>query len=415
MRSERKLVWVVQNCWDCCECLISQRNSELTCNSNKMICENDMVIVRSVDDKCSYVLKVSGEQKIGKSRVYLKELIGKPFGSIFELINRTLTLIESSDNLLEHEYNQEKGNNFETEVENEEYNSDVGKRQIPHTRGDNSGYVDTNTAQKLKDSDISRLKESGFSGGQIIQTLIENSDTFASKTDFAQEKWIKRKERKYRRTYRVIKCNPFNLCEATFDKSRDKICNMRPDSLAQVLSQSGVHSGSRVLVLESMVGLVVGSVAYRMRGCGRILACYGGQQPHFDMVANFNLDSACTCIIQVTYLSLLVKSVTVVCVQPVPAVELGPAAVDVCRDGFLPDADHSLSADGTEPLPKKPKLESSDVGDVVGQSEQCSELDPVPKGKRAMKAGVGSAVNNTGRGKESQAKLRSYLRQGVDR
>ncbi len=251
-----------------------------------MIVENSMVIVRSLDDKSSYILKVSGDQKLGKSRVNLRDLIDKPYGSVFELINRSLKLLDNSSISLEYE----RSNPDEEKDDNNSNNL---------LRGNNSSYVDTNTAQKLKDSDIQRLRENGFTGGEIIKTLIENSETFASKTEFAQDKWIKRKEKKYRKTYRVLKCNPFNMCEASFDKNREKICNMRPDSLAQVLSQSGVRSGSRVLVVESMVGLVVGSVAYRMGGSGRILAVYGGQQPHFDMVNSFNLNRDATSIIQV--------------------------------------------------------------------------------------------------------------------
>ncbi len=41
---------------------------------------------------------------------------------------------------------------------------------------------------------------------------------------------------------------------------------MRSEKLAQILSHGGVFSGSKVLVFESVVGLVVGSIAYRMRG-----------------------------------------------------------------------------------------------------------------------------------------------------
>lgn len=76
-------------------------------------------------------------------------------------------------------------------------------QDITLVRGDNSFYVDTNTAQKLTEPDICRLKESGLNGEEIIRTLIENSETFASKTDFAQEKWIKRKEMKYRKKVNI--------------------------------------------------------------------------------------------------------------------------------------------------------------------------------------------------------------------
>lgn len=67
---------------------------------------------------------------------------------------------------------------------------------------------------------------------------------------------------------------------------------MRSDKLAQIISHGGVFSGAKVLVFESVIGLVVGSLAYRMGGHGEILATYFGQQPHFDLVDRLNLSPA---------------------------------------------------------------------------------------------------------------------------
>ena len=53
------------------------------------------------------------------------------------------------------------------------------------------------------------------------------------------------------------------------------------------------------MVVESTVGMVTGSVAYRMRGQGRIISIYGGQQPHLDMVKMYNLTAKDINIIQV--------------------------------------------------------------------------------------------------------------------
>ena len=52
------------------------------------ISAGDSLVVRSYDDKCSYILDVNGEKKINKSRVSLKEIIGQPYGAVFELNNR---------------------------------------------------------------------------------------------------------------------------------------------------------------------------------------------------------------------------------------------------------------------------------------------------------------------------------------
>jgi hypothetical protein len=93
---------------------------------------------------------------------------------------------------------------------------------------------------------------------------------------------------------------------------------MRSDKLAQILSHGGVHAGSKVLVFESVIGLVVGSLAYRMDGRGEILAPYFGQQPHFDLVDRLNLTHSQMSIIRVLVfhlcnLHLLVRSSPLAC------------------------------------------------------------------------------------------------------
>ncbi len=99
--------------------------------------------------------------------------------------------------------------------------------------------------------------------------------------------------------FRVERCTPASLCSVYHTKSPTKICNMRPDVLAQLLSFSGVFSGMRVMVIDGMVGLLTGSVAYRMRGNGTILSVFVGQQPHMEMVDWLNLGPRETSIIQV--------------------------------------------------------------------------------------------------------------------
>ena len=59
-----------------------------------------------------------------------------------------------------------------------------------------------------------------------------------------------------------------------------------------------MHAGCRVLLVETTSGLLAGAFAYRMRGQGLILALYGSQQPHLEMVNYFNLGSTNTAIIQ---------------------------------------------------------------------------------------------------------------------
>eukprot|EP01039_Chlorochromonas_danica_P002810 gene2810-3064_t len=403
---------------------------------------NETVVIKNADDKSAFVVKVNGEQKIGKSRVYLKDVIGLPYTTYFELVGRKFqkieNIVENCDGGKDGEgevceggaaaepsppavvpavagSSQTGGSGTGTKLSQQEIRSYVTNvleknAKVEGVRGDNSFYVDTNTAQKLSDSDILKLREQGLSGEEIIKTLIENSDTFAYKTDYAQAKWIKRKEMKYRKKYQILRATPATICEASFCKNKEKICNMRFDSLAQVLSQSGVYAGCSVLVLESTVGMVTGAVAYRMRGHGRILSVYGGQQPHLDMAKYFNLDKGSTDI-----------------VQPIPATELGPMAKLVAAEGFIDYEDlpleqqvleeEELEGEGTEGDSAEDKVM---VGTEEGSSStgESDEPEPASKKRKHSKGQHTSSVDqlsSTGRTPEAQRRLRSHLRQGVDR
>lgn len=51
---------------------------------------------------------------------------------------------------------------------------------------DNRDINDDGAAQKLSCSDIMDLKEQGASPETILETIVENSATFASKTEYSQ-------------------------------------------------------------------------------------------------------------------------------------------------------------------------------------------------------------------------------------
>jgi hypothetical protein len=267
-----------------------------------MIRENDTVIVRSVDEinPAYYILQAAIDQKLGKTKISLLDVVGDPYTSCYELNRRKFQRIVDVQSTVDLEGTDSMGDaegEVPTETTNETNITNSKKQKV--IKGNNSGYVDNNTAQKLKDIDIQQFKEQGLSASEIIKSLIDNSETFALKSDFAQEKWIKRKEKKYLKKYQIFPANPLTLCESSYRKNHDKVSNLRYESFAQLLSQAGIHAGCHVLVLESMVGMVIGACAYRMAGEGRILTLYGGQQPHLNMAKFYNLDNKALSIIDV--------------------------------------------------------------------------------------------------------------------
>jgi len=327
-----------------------------------MIREGDTVIVRMHDDESSHMLHVRGEQKLFKKRLQVDSLIGAPYGSIFQMDGMTLTRVPEDRRGLEE---------IDPAAADED-TADSGKPKV--LKGDNSNYNDTNTSQKMSNTEIERLKESGVSGDQIIQSLIANSDTWNAKTEFAQEKWLKKKQQKYIKRMRIMETTPLALCEVYHAKSRDKICGLRHDSLAQIISHSGVHAGCRVLVVESCVGLVVGSIATRMQGAGAVLALYTGQQPHFELVDALNLSDDAASVI-----------------QPFSSTELTAAVGEIESNGF--------AAASAAPPPHVPEVREGD-GDANKEKE---------KSLRVIKA-----HNKTGRKVEDIARVRHQLRMGAN-
>jgi hypothetical protein len=65
------------------------------------------------------------------------------------------------------------------------------------TKKNNKELVDDNKAQGLSAEQITEMKKKGVGGESIIQALIQNSSSFQNKTEFSQQKYIKKKQEKY--------------------------------------------------------------------------------------------------------------------------------------------------------------------------------------------------------------------------
>ncbi|KUF79221.1 bZIP transcription factor 1 [Phytophthora nicotianae] len=154
--------------------------------------------------------------------------------------------------------------------------------------GDNRHYADTNSAQTLKQTDIGELREKGASGKEIIQKLVENSSTWETKTEFSKQKYLKKKQQKYMPRVRFLRCTAESLCRTYRLKNPAKICNLREDSLGQILVYGNIFAGGQVLVVDTCMGLVTGAIAERQGGSGRIICPYEGQQPAADILRRFN-------------------------------------------------------------------------------------------------------------------------------
>ena len=187
-----------------------------------------------------------------------------------------------------------------------------GKRNPQNTQNANT---DSNHAnQALSAEDIEELKRSGKAGADIIEALCSNSATFDTKTEFAQDKYKKRKSRKYVTRVTLRRPTGRALCEAVFEKTApagQRIWNLRPDSLAAALALANVGANSRVLVIESCQGLVAAAAAERLGGRGGAVVCAAagdkGAAP-VDCVRMMNLSGAARAAVHTTTLAALLEA-----------------------------------------------------------------------------------------------------------
>jgi tRNA (adenine-N(1)-)-methyltransferase non-catalytic subunit len=125
-----------------------------------------------------YVTPQFRNQRFGKVHCSIAAITGQPYGSIFEISKGGLRLLSGQDHLKHSEA------------------SSASLSAAAAEGADNRDLIDTNTSQRLTDDDIRVMRSDGASGSEIIKALVNNSESWHTKTQFSQQKWLARKEQK---------------------------------------------------------------------------------------------------------------------------------------------------------------------------------------------------------------------------
>ncbi|MEE6474369.1 hypothetical protein FKM82_010359 [Ascaphus truei] len=218
----------------------------------QLISEGDFVVLKR--EEVFKAVPVQRRKKVifEKQWIYLDNAIGKHYGTTFEI---------------------SAGGNLQTK------RKEAVTPEPKEAGADNRNIVDDGKSQKLTRDDIEALKEKGIKGQEIVQQLIENSTTFRDKTEFAQEKYIKKKKKKYESHIIIVKPSTRIIAMMYYAREPGKICQLRYDTLAQMLTLGNIHAGSKVIVMETCAGLVLGAVMERMGGFGSVIQMYPGGGP----------------------------------------------------------------------------------------------------------------------------------------
>ena len=155
-----------------------------------------VLMLQSDGDRRLVRVRAGGTTKAGKLQVSVEPMIGAPFGANFRvepsgLVRDVRTVEEITGSV---------GEVF----------SDVAPARPDAT---NAELFDDGNAQRLGEADIRRLKQKGTHGAELVKAIAASSATFAGKTAFAQDKYLRKKAKKHMPFVSVVRPSPLTLCD----------------------------------------------------------------------------------------------------------------------------------------------------------------------------------------------------------
>jgi len=187
--------------------------------------------------------------RIGQDKCDTSALLGRPWGSLFLLCKETNQLKPVKHTPLP------------------DWDEAVNETNKDNSLLNDGGFGN----QNLRDHHIEEMKKGGKSGDDIVAALLANSSTFQKKTEFSQEKYKRKKTKKYTMTVCARRPTPTAVCEMYYSRHPSQIKGLRLDVLSLMLSLANVSAFSRVLVVENTGGLLTAAVVERVGGFGEVV------------------------------------------------------------------------------------------------------------------------------------------------
>ena len=245
----------------------------LTTQDEDTVVPGRTVVLQKFNYMRTHLLNPHKPLQLGRDLVNLAGMLGHKFGTTFKMVS-----------------DPDNKKCFKLEVA-EEVNH-LESLFMPGESGEDNRDLQDGENQKLSRSEIDKMREDGVDGVEIVEKLIENSETFQNKTKFSQEKFLKKKAKKYHQYIMVRKPSIRLLMEINYKADPMKILNLRVDTLSQILSSANVHSGGRYIVYETGAqGLVVAAVLERVGRTGGVTHIYQTGQPQTNCLAAMDFPS----------------------------------------------------------------------------------------------------------------------------
>lgn len=178
---------------------------------------------------------------LGKETLELKSLLDQPYGSTFKMCVKET---KPGKRGAQRQHTLE----LCSETELRSTREVLG---ISSSGADNRDIRDDGEAQTLKPEDIAQLREECNDSSKIIEKLVENSKTFHNRTEYSQEKYLLKKEKKYFEFVQIRQPTIRLMLDIFYRQDSEKVMGIRVDTLSQIISYSGVCGFGSYLLYES--------------------------------------------------------------------------------------------------------------------------------------------------------------------
>lgn len=222
----------------------------------------DYVIIQRQQYTKLQKIKEHGTTTLGKDVIELDNIVGHKFYETFKMQlkpnnKRLYTLEKVTELTIKNEINLEQSGN------------------------DNRNIIDDGTSQGLTKDEIENLRDQALSSTDIVEKLIANSKTFNFKTEFSQEKYLKKKEKKYFEYIQVRKPTIRLLSLIFYRQDPKKTLGLRIDDLSQVLTYGNIQSDGDYLLYDTGTsGLVPAAILHAIGAdtTGRLIHAHPGNE-----------------------------------------------------------------------------------------------------------------------------------------
>ncbi|XP_073980691.1 tRNA methyltransferase 6 non-catalytic subunit [Rhodnius prolixus] len=239
-----------------------------------LITVGDYIIIQRQGYFKLHQLSQKCDLMLGKDKVNISCIVGKPFWTMFKMIP-----VKSG----KREFYVEVCSKCESIPE-------VVMKEIPSGM-DNRNISDDGKSQMLTTEDIVGLRESGLSAQNIVDKLIQNSTTFKEKTEYSQEKYLKKKEKKYFEYIVIRKPTLRLIVDIFYNRDPFKILGLRYDTISQILSLGNIqHNGTYFLYESGTQALVGASILNSLSEYGSLINLSLVNQPPKQAILGMNFD-----------------------------------------------------------------------------------------------------------------------------